>query len=85
MGTGSMVTKTTFTIKLLRIFGTTWVVVVSVIIALSLLIIWKEHGIGEILRIMSPFNIINFMVTLVALAPGIGALVLADNIERRSR
>lgn len=55
------------------------------------------RGIAELLEILSPFNIVNVIVTVATLAPGLvlvhfgaktpeeEARELADNITRRSR
>ena len=47
-------------------------------------IAWRE-GFGAVMHLLSPFNVLNWLATLAALAPGFGLIVLADRLERTNR
>lgn len=40
-----------------------------------------SEGFSGVQRLLSPFNISNWIVTVITLAPGIGALIWADKIK----
>lgn len=49
--------------------------------AVGLYGIWKEEGFGGVEWALSPFNVINFIVTLLSLAPGVGFMLLGARIS----
>jgi len=70
-------------VKLLRGFAYVWFVLAGCFILLNLLSIWYFQGFARLQEIMSPFNVVNFIVTLITLSPGIGAYLLAQKFERQ--
>ena len=70
--------------KTLRIVGLAWCYLVAAIIAVSLLYIALTRGMGEVWSILSPFNIPNVVVTMLALAPGLACLFASDRISQRA-
>ena len=69
--------------RALRVIGLGWCGVVGLLIAVSLIYTAFTQGIGEVWTILSPFNIPNVLVTLLALAPGLACLYASDRISQR--
>lgn len=74
---------TAFWIKALRIFATVWFVLAGVLILIGVLMIWARDGFGAVQQVLSPFNVLNFIVTFVTLLPGLAARTLADRLAQR--
>jgi len=72
-----------FWIKALRIFATIWFVLAGTLILTGILMIWARDGFGAVQQVLSPFNVLNFIVMFVTLLPGIAARMLADRLSRR--
>lgn len=72
-----------FWIKALRIFATVWFVLAGAFILTGILMIWARDGFGAVQQVLSPFNVLNFIVTFVTLLPGIAARMLADRLAQR--
>lgn len=70
--------------KLLRGFAYVWFCLAGGLIFASYVAIWYTDGFGKVQEILSPFNVINFVVTIITLSPGIGAYMLAERLERRA-
>ena len=69
-------------IKSLKIFSTVWLVLATLFILFGLVSVWYYEGFSKLQEIMSPFNIINFVMILITLSPGLGAKFLAENLEK---
>ena len=65
----------------IRFIGWAWVVIAMLVIALSYIVIGVQQGLSEVLSLMNPFNLLNFLATVLALAPGIGLILLADRLQ----
>jgi hypothetical protein len=72
-----------FWIKALRIFATVWFVLAGALILIGVLMIWVRDGFGAVQQVLSPFNVLNFIVVFVTLLPGICARLLADRLAQR--
>lgn len=72
-------------IMVLKIFGYIWLTFAVMVIGASILWIWIKEGFSEVQEILSPFNVINWAVTLIALAPGLGALMWAAKLEKKRK
>lgn len=70
-------------IRLLRGFAKVWFVLAGLFIAANLILVWYHEGFSRVQEIMSPFNIWNFIMVMITLAPGIGAELLADHLEKK--
>ena len=46
--------------------------------------IWQEDGWRGVEWALSPFNIVNFIVMIVSLAPGIGLMILGAKIKGKA-
>jgi hypothetical protein len=70
-------------IIVLKIFGYTWLVLAGLIITVGIIGVWIKEGFSGVQNLLSPFNVINYVVTLFTLAPGLGALILANKLEKK--
>ena len=74
-----------FWIIALKIFGYIWLVGACLMIIIGIIGIWMEKGFSGIQELLSPFNISNWIVTVLTLAPGFGALIWANKLEGKKR
>lgn len=72
-------------VKALRVFGYVWLVLAGLLILVGIFGVWLKDGFGGVQTLLSPFNITNWFVTVLTLAPGIAALMWADKIQARRR
>jgi hypothetical protein len=72
-------------VKALRAFGYVWLVLAGLLILVGIIGVWMKEGFGGVQTLLSPFNIANWFVTVLTLAPVIAALMWADKIEARHR
>ncbi|MDA8178325.1 MAG: hypothetical protein M0T69_02125 [Deltaproteobacteria bacterium] len=70
-------------IKILRGFGYVWIVLAGIFILIGVSGVWMKSGFLGVIKLLSPFNVINWVVTMVTLAPGIGALMWADKLQAK--
>jgi hypothetical protein len=70
-------------IKVLRGFAKLWLVLAGLFIVCNLVLAWYFEGFSKVQEIMSPFNVVNFVVVLITLAPGIAAHMLAERLESK--
>lgn len=71
--------------RALRIIGYIWVYVMAAGFILDNIVILFTEGISVLLNRLSPFNIVYYIVVTIFLAPGLGAIALADKIEGKQR
>lgn len=69
-------------IRILRGFAYVWFVLASLFIIASLIMIWRYEGSSRIQEIVNPLNIWNYVILLLALAPGLGSLFVANYIVK---
>jgi hypothetical protein len=70
--------------KFLRIVGKVWCVGAVIVMLFGYGATWYFHGFGAFVETLpSPFNIANFIATMLALAPGIALIMLGNRIEAR--
>lgn len=72
-------------IKVLRGFAKVWFVLAFLFIVGNLVLVWYFEGFSKVQKIMSPFNVVNFIAVLITLAPGISAHMLAERLEAKKR
>jgi len=72
-------------VRALRVGGQVWIVLVVLLIAASYIAIVYFDGWGRFLEIADPFNLINDIAIIVALAPGVALLLLAEKLERKRK
>jgi len=73
-------------IVVLKVFGYLWVALAIIAILAGIAGTWMKGGFSAVLELLSPFNFVNWIVTVVTLAPGIGALAWSKSLaEKRTR
>lgn len=70
-------------IVVLKVFGYLWVTAGALLILLGMAGTWMKGGFSAVQELMSPFNIINWIVMVITLAPGLGALAWAKNLTKK--
>lgn len=68
-------------IKILQGFGYVWLILAGILIFMGIIGVWIKSGFSGVQAILSPFNIINWLVMVITLAPGIGALMWAEKLQ----
>lgn len=43
--------------------------------------VWMDEGFSGVQQLLSPFNIANWIVTVITLAPGMGLLMLSRKLQ----
>jgi hypothetical protein len=69
--------------KFFRILAYVWFVIFGVVFLFSSAMIIYKDGFWAYAEIMSPYNVTNLIVTILALSPGIGAWLLAQWLDKR--
>jgi len=72
-----------FSIKVLKIFGYIWVTLAAVLILVGIVGVWMKGGFSAVQELLSPFNIVNWIVMVITLAPGIAALMWAEKLSQK--
>ena len=70
-------------IVLLKTFGYIWLTAATLLILAGIAGTWMKGGFTAVQELLSPFNVVNWIVTAITLAPGIGALVWADKLKAK--
>jgi hypothetical protein len=70
-------------ILVLKVFGYIWLTAASILILASIMVVGLVDGFSAVQKILSPFNIANIIVTIITLAPGIGALSLGKRLVKK--
>lgn len=71
-------------ITLLKGFGYVWLTLAGLLILAGIAGTWMKGGLAAVQELLSPFNIVNWIVTLITLAPGLGAVAWADKLKIKS-
>ena len=71
--------------RVLRICGLVWVYLAAAIILLSYGFILVQSGIWEFWRIVSPWNIWNWIAVLLTVSPGFFLIWLAEKLSRPNK
>jgi hypothetical protein len=72
-----------FWIKMLKVFGYIWVTLAAILILAGTVSVWMNGGSSAVQELLSPFNIINWVVMVITLAPGIGAFMWAEKLSQK--
>ena len=70
-------------IVVLKVFGYVWLTGAVLLILAGIAGTWMKGGFSAVQGLLSPFNVVNWVVTVITLAPGLGALVWADNLKAK--
>ena len=72
-----------FLANFFQVLGYLWLAVAAVIIFMGFIGVGIKSGFSVVQKLLSPFNLPNLVVTLIALAPGIGLLIIADIFRQK--
>jgi len=70
-------------IALLKVFGYIWLSAAVLLILAGIAGTWMKGGFSAVQELLSPFNVVNWIVTVITLAPGLGALVWAEKLKAK--
>lgn len=70
-------------ITVLKVFGYIWVTLAAILILVGVVGVWMKGGFSAVQELLSPFNIVNWVVMVIALAPGIAALMWAEKLSQK--
>ena len=68
---------------ILKAFGYIWLTLASILIIVGIIGVWMKGGFSGVQSLLSPFNIINWILTVLTLAPGLVALALASKLQEK--
>jgi hypothetical protein len=69
--------------KILRLLGYVYLFLSIIFILTNLYFIWVDEGFYAVQEILSPFNIINWVVTILTIAPGYLLLIASDWVGKK--
>ena len=69
--------------KIIGVVGKVYLFLASLFIIVNLVFIFLNEGFGKIQEIMSPFNLPNFILTMITLSPGLGLMMWSDKIKKK--
>ena len=70
-------------IRILKGFGYVWLTLAGILIVIGIVGVWMKSGFSGVQELLSPFNILNWLVTVITLAPGIAALMWAEKLQAK--
>ena len=50
----------------------------------SLIMIWVNEGFSAVQEIMNPYNVVNFIATVLVLLPGLGMIKLSEWLDHKT-
>jgi hypothetical protein len=71
-------------IFLLRGFAYIWLTAAALLIFVGIVGTWMKGGFSAVQNLLSPFNIANYIITVITLAPGLGALFWAEKLKEKN-
>lgn len=77
-------THTKILAVVLKVFAYVWLIAAALLILVGIIGTWIKGGFSSVQKLMSPFNIVNYVLIAITLAPGIAALAWADRINSES-
>lgn len=66
-----------------KVLGYLWLIIAGILVFIGMVGIWMKQGFSGVQELLSPFNVANWFVTVITLAPGIGLLVLSHKLKQR--
>jgi hypothetical protein len=73
-----------FLATLCKVLGYVWLIVAGIVIFIGIVGVWMKQGFSGDQELLSPFNVANWFVTVITLAPGIGLLMLSDKLRKKN-
>ena len=69
--------------RVIGVIGKVYLFLASLFIIVNLVFIFLNEGFGKIQEILSPFNLPNFILTMITLSPGLGLMMWSDKIKKK--
>lgn len=66
-----------------KVLGYVWLIIAGIVIFIGIIGVWMKAGFHGVQELLSPFNIANWITTVITLVPGIVLLVLSDKLKQR--
>ena len=66
-----------------KVLGYIWLLLAGILILMGIVSVWMQEGFSGVQGLLSPFNIVNWLVTVATLAPGIGLLMLSEKLQSK--
>lgn len=70
-------------IRVLKGLGYVWLTLAVILIAVGIVGVWMTRGFSGVQELLSPWNIVNWLVTVITLAPGFAALMWAGKLQAK--
>ena len=68
-----------------KVLGYIWLVLAGLLILAGIVGVWMKEGFSGVQDLLSPFNVANYIVTIITLAPGIGLLILSEKLQSKAQ
>ena len=68
-----------------KVLGYIWLVLAGLLVLVGIAGVWMKEGFYGVQDLLSPFNVVNYIVTIITLAPGICLLMLSDKLQDKAR
>jgi len=66
-----------------KVIGYICLVLASLLILSGIIGVWEKDGFSGVQDLLSPFNVLNYIVTAITLAPGIGLLMFSYRLQNK--
>ena len=70
-------------ILVLKALAYVWLSAATVLILAGYYGVWMKGGFSAVQELLSPFNVVNWLVTILTLAPGFVALAWANKLKNK--
>lgn len=70
-------------ILVLKVFAYVWLAAATLLILAGIAGTWMKGGFSAVQELLSPFNVVNWFVTILTLAPGLAALAWANKLKTK--
>jgi len=70
-------------ILVLKAFAYVWLAAATLLILAGISGVWMKGGFAAVQELLSPFNVVNWFVTVLTLAPGLAALAWANKLTSK--
>lgn len=66
-----------------KVLGYIWLALAGFLILAAIIGVWMKEGFSGVQDLLSPFNVVNWIVTIITLAPGLGLLTLSEILQSK--
>ena len=68
---------------LCKSLGWVWLVLAGLFLMFVIISVWVEDGFAAVRELLSPFNVLYYVIALARLAPGLLLLGLAEKFDKK--